>query len=239
MFLYDLKNIYRMNKWKWFYLLPISIFLFTISVLSLEKNEDLTIWQKTFDYAVFPLPYKWLFIVILFLIFHVNYIHREIKHASTISMIRSHSKVQWFLGKLIHHAFLSISYFVVLFIIYTFFISLFTNETIFSMVNVILLIRFIIASVIIAVLQTVITVYLQPAFSLLCMMFYLGLAIFIPNPFLLGYFLFNTSPHHDLLFTNNEIMVLCIYVCALTIMIFIVIRYLQTKDLLANMKGEN
>ncbi len=89
-------------------------------------------------------------------------------------------------------------FFVVLFMIDTFFIFLFMNEPTFSIINVILIVRFIIASVIIAILQAIVTVYLQPAFSLLFMMFYLGLAIFIPKPILLGYFLFNNSPRNAL-----------------------------------------
>ncbi|KXY52264.1 hypothetical protein ACFVXR_30145 [Bacillus thuringiensis] len=109
--MHDIKNIFRKNLNKWILWFGCLIMLTIISIANLkitnQQNSILDLWFLLFEgvknnqQSFYIPPFSWLLIQIFLAYLMGDYVFKELKENSFYTLIKSQSRLNWFLGKII------------------------------------------------------------------------------------------------------------------------------------------
>ncbi|QJC98189.1 ABC transporter permease [Bacillus mojavensis] len=183
MYLFDMINVWRQNKWPWIIWIVINIFLLFLIVSSLQMININSVWESIMGNKVFSLPFPYFFICGFYLLLNGNYLYYQRSNMISLTLTRFLSRERWLLGKLLYTILLCCSYCLLLILLVHIAVFLkhgsfhYNNATIYTFFTVFL------TFVICGICQSVLILRVKPIFSFIIIYGLLILPVWVNIPF--------------------------------------------------------
>lgn len=183
MYLYDMKNVWRQNKWPWIFWLVVNIFLLFLIVSSLQMININLVWESIMGNRVFSLPFPYFFICGFYLLLNGNYLYYQRSNMVSLTLTRFTSRERWLFGKLLYTILLCFIYCLLLILLVHIAVFLkhgsfnYNNATICTFFTVFL------TFVICGICQSVLTLRVKPILSFIIVYGLLILPVWVNIPF--------------------------------------------------------
>jgi len=261
--IYDIKNSIKKNVFKWVFWCVFLLVLCALSIITLNSenqvNSSLDLWFFLFtgvrDYTPgiiqFP-PFSWLLIQ-AFLAFLVgDYLYNELKENSFYALLRVKKRRDWFLAKVVWLIVTVMLFYITILIcliLSSFYLDLninmwgnysntvFKNHLVLS-INpltffVLSFFSCFITSLVISLVQVVLTMIMKPIYSYIFIIVILLISIYVPSPILLGRYLMVIR--YIEFFSNGFFEGTYIILCEILLFFFVLILgsiYFKRMDLI-------
>ncbi|AVB09525.1 ABC transporter permease [Bacillus velezensis] len=199
MYLYDVKNIWRQNKWQWIIWIFVIAFLLFMIVHSLNIININSVWESLMGNELFFMPFPYFFICGFYLLINGNYLYQQRSKTISIVLTRVSSRKQWLFGKLFFTIVMCTSYCLLLILLVHIAVFLkhgnfrYDHYTAYTFFTVFLTL------LICGLFQTIYILKVKPIQAFFVVYGLLILPVWIDAPFLPGYYSFisNTliTPH--------------------------------------------
>ncbi|PRS01745.1 ABC transporter permease [Bacillus atrophaeus] len=190
MYLYDMKNVWRQNKWAWIIWIVVSILLLFLIVHSLQIININSVWESIMGNRVFSLPFPYFFICGFYLLLNGNYLYYQRSNMLSLTLTRCSSRERWLFGKLLYTILLSCSYCLLLILLVHIAVLIrhgsfnYNSDTIYTFFTVFL------TFVICGICQSVFILRVKPILSFIIVYGLLILPVWVNIPFIPGSYSF-------------------------------------------------